>query len=152
MTTIRNIELLELIAELKMSDSKARQALGQEVSRLVHDELAALYAVVEALMKATLKVSIVSDVKNLQDDQEVLSVELVVPTFEYSLWKSTPLDDNDKGDYYSKLEDAVNEALSLQLFTKIPFIIDDSVVEFGAYFDDGSDGVSKYINSLVIGM
>ena len=42
MSTIRNIELLELIAELKMSDSKARQALGQEISRLVHAELDAL--------------------------------------------------------------------------------------------------------------
>ena len=42
MSAIRNIELLELIAELKMSDSKARQALGQEISRLVHAELDAL--------------------------------------------------------------------------------------------------------------
>ena len=48
MSRIRNMELLELIADLKMSDSKARQALGQEISRLVHVELAALEAVAEA--------------------------------------------------------------------------------------------------------
>ena len=52
MSAIRNIELLELIAELKMSDSKARQALGQEISRLVHAELDALTAERDKLREA----------------------------------------------------------------------------------------------------
>lgn len=52
--TSDEIELLELIAELNMSDDKSRQALGAEIKRLttaLRTELAALAAERERLAK-----------------------------------------------------------------------------------------------------